>query len=90
VFNETIRRAFLFIYGLQGIYALLFDSNPMGDDLKMMNPQYMMSGGGPQQPKDFAKLFESERDSYDLMDYKFVLDKAESYLIKKHNDGTLF
>ncbi len=42
----------------------------MGEDLKMMNPQYMMGGGSSQQPKDFSKLFESERDSYDLMDYK--------------------
>lgn len=62
----------------------------MGEDLKMMNPQYMMGGGSSQQPKDFSKLFESERDSYDLMDYKFVLDKAEGYLIKMHKDGKLF
>jgi len=80
----------LFIYGLQGVYALVFDSNPIGEDLKMMNPQYMMTGGAPNQPKDYTKLFESEKDSYDLMNYSFVLDKAEAYLISKHKSGELF
>ncbi len=58
----------------------MFDANPVGDELKMMNPQMMM-GGGPNQPKDFAKLFESEKDSYDLLNYNFLLDKAEDYLL---------
>ena len=89
-FVSSMSLAFLFIYGLQGVYGLMFDSNPVSEDLKMMNPQNMMSGGAPGQPKDFGKLFESERDSYDLMNYEFVLDKSEAYLIKKHKEGRLF
>lgn len=95
-FVSSLSLAFLFIYGLQGVYGLMFDSNPIGDDLKMMNPQYMMGGmmggpgGAPGQPKDYGKLFESERENYDILNYEFVLDKAEGYLIKKFKENRLF
>eukprot|EP01022_Parablepharisma_sp_SALTPOND_P015109 TRINITY_DN2109_c0_g1_i1.p1 TRINITY_DN2109_c0_g1~~TRINITY_DN2109_c0_g1_i1.p1 ORF type:complete len:1160 (-),score=115.81 TRINITY_DN2109_c0_g1_i1:6531-10010(-) len=90
-FVSSMSLAFLFIYGLQGVYGLMFDSNPVGEDLKMMNPQYMMGGAGaPNQPKDYTKLFESERDNYNLMNYDFELDKAEDYLINKFKAGRLF
>eukprot|EP00831_Metopus_contortus_P032227 TRINITY_DN2608_c0_g1_i2.p1 TRINITY_DN2608_c0_g1~~TRINITY_DN2608_c0_g1_i2.p1 ORF type:complete len:220 (-),score=46.97 TRINITY_DN2608_c0_g1_i2:110-769(-) len=74
--------AFLLIYGLQGIYSLIFDTNPVGDDLKMMNPGMMMGGGHPSQPKDYSKLFASKKDDFDLLKYSFVLDKSEEYLIQ--------
>ena len=85
-----IDRAFLLIYGFQGLYALLFDANPMGEDLRMMNPQMMMGGAPGQQAKDYSKLFESEKDSYKLLKYTFLLDKSEDYLINEHEKGKLF
>ena len=90
-FVSSMSLAFLCIYGLQSLHGLLLSANPMDDDLKMMNPQFMAGdAGNPAQPKDYMKLFESEKDSYDLMNYDFVLDKAEEYLIQKYKRKELF
>eukprot|EP00826_Nyctotherus_ovalis_P007347 TRINITY_DN11824_c0_g2_i7.p2 TRINITY_DN11824_c0_g2~~TRINITY_DN11824_c0_g2_i7.p2 ORF type:complete len:159 (+),score=50.47 TRINITY_DN11824_c0_g2_i7:481-957(+) len=90
-FVSSMSLAFLCIYGLQSLHGLLLSANPMDEDLRMMNPQYMAGGAGaPNQPKDYARLFESEKDSYQLMNYEFALNKAEDYLILKHKKGELF
>ena len=90
-FVSSMSLAFLCIYGLQNLYGLILSSNPLDDDLKMMSPHYMMGpGNNPGQPKDYGKLFESEKDCYDLLNYEFELDHAENYLIKKHKEGDLF
>ena len=42
----------------------------------------MQGGGG--QPKDFKKIFETEKDTYELIDYKFQLAGIEKHIIHKH------
>jgi hypothetical protein len=48
------------------------------------------SGGAPGQPKDFNKLFVSERENFDLIDYKFKLENIENYIIQSHKRNQLF
>lgn len=54
-----------------------FDENEMMMNAQMMRPK--------QGPPNFKALFKSEKESYDLVSYKFGLDDVEDAFLLKAN-----
>jgi hypothetical protein len=37
------------------------------------------------EPKNYTQIFKSEKENYEIMNYKFRLDDVEDALLAKHN-----
>eukprot|EP00347_Sterkiella_histriomuscorum_P016616 403352504 len=77
---------FLLIFGLQGLMNLILgDSDGMDDMNSMMpNPAQMMGGQPGMEQKNFAALFKSEKENYEILNYKFRLEDAEDAFLYKY------
>jgi hypothetical protein len=82
---------FLLIYGLQGILSLIIsDAEGLDDMANMMGPQAQMMGaaGGMGDQKNYQAIFKSEKENYELINYKFRLEDAEdAFLLKYKRSG---
>lgn len=71
-------------FGLSQILNLVLKSSSGFDEMEMMtNAQMMKPQGG--QPKNYKALFKNEKESYDLLAYKFGLEDVEDALLYKFN-----
>lgn len=59
--------------------------------MNQMGGAMMMGGGGggmPGQPaQDFVKLFATERENLDIVEYSWVCDGVEDRLLQKYGKG---
>lgn len=76
---------FLLIFGLQGVMSLILgDTEGMDDMAMMMGPQaQMMQGGAGMDQKNFQALFKSEKENYEIINYKFKLEDAEDAFLTR-------
>ena len=64
---------------------ILGDSDGMDDMNSMMpNPAQMMGGQPGMEQKNFAALFKSEKENYEILNYKFRLEDAEDAFLYKY------
>lgn len=64
---------------------ILGDSDGMDEMSAMMpNPSQMMGQPGMEQ-KNYAALFKSEKENYEILNYKFRLDDAEDAFLYKYS-----
>jgi len=47
----------------------------------------MMGQQNAMQPKNFKNLFKQEKDMYEIMSYKYILEDVEDAFILKHRNG---
>lgn len=80
---------FLLIFGLQGVMGLIIGDSEGLDEMNamMMGPQAQMmqggmGGGGDQ--KNYQALFKSEKENYEILNYKFRLDDAEDAFLARY------
>jgi len=75
--------SFLLVYGLNGIIGLALADNKTIEEMEMMaNGTHMM--GQPGQ-KNYKALFKSEKDNYDIMNYKYGLEDVEDAFLMQFN-----
>jgi ER membrane protein complex subunit 3 len=75
---------FLFLFGSNGVFSLIFGSDTV-DDAKLMQNQ--MTGGIQQQQQqmvDYGSVFKSEIENLELIEHDFYLDSSEERFIKCH------
>jgi hypothetical protein len=81
---------FLLIFGLQGVMGLILaDSEGLEDmNAAMMGPQaQMMQGAGGMEPKNFPAMFKSEKENYEILNYKFKLEDAEDAFLARYKSS---
>jgi hypothetical protein len=44
----------------------------------------MMTGGGMNEPKNYQAIFKSEKENYEILNYKFRLEDAEDAFLAKY------
>lgn len=79
---------FLLIYGLQGILGLIIGDSEGLDEMSnmMMGPQAQMmsAAGGMGEQKNYQAIFKSEKENYEILNYKFKLDDAEDAFLYRY------
>lgn len=64
---------FLFLFGSNGVFSLIFGEENLIDDTKLMQQQ--MTGGIGANPQiDYGALFKSEKENLNLLEHKFILE----------------
>lgn len=77
--------AFLLIYGLNGVLGLLLADQKTIEEMELMaSGAAMMQQQGGMQQKNFTALFKTEKDSYTIMQHKYMLEEIEEEFILKH------
>lgn len=75
---------FLLIFGLQGLMNLFLGEEGMDEMSTMMpNPAQMMGQQG-MEPKNYAAIFKSEKENYEILNYQFKLQDAEDAFLLKY------
>jgi len=62
---------------------ILRDSSGL-EEMQMMPGQQQMQEGGMPGQKDFNKIFKSEKENYEIINWKFKLDDAEDAFLMKY------
>ena len=78
---------FLLIYGLQGILSLIISDAEGLDDMNMMmgpQAQMMQAAGAMGEQKNYQAIFKSEKENYEIINYKFKLEDAEDAFLMKY------
>ena len=73
---------------MQGVMSLILGDNESVEDMGAMMPNpAMMSGGGQpgMEQKNFAAIFKSEKENYEILNYKFKLEDAEEAFLAKYS-----
>ena len=77
-------RAFLLVFGLNGILGLILADNKTIEEMEMMASGAGMMGGAQQgAAKNYKALFKAEKDFYEILNYKFALDDVEDAFMHK-------
>jgi hypothetical protein len=64
---------FLFLFGSQGVFSLIFGDENLVDDAKLMQQQ--MTGGLGSNPMiDYGPLFKTEKDNLEILEHRFILE----------------
>ncbi|KAM0750202.1 transmembrane protein [Meredithblackwellia eburnea MCA 4105] len=82
---------FLCLFGLNSVYQLLLgeeNAADSGPNAAAMNPMAGMMGAGQAMPgapaQDFVKLFKTENENLEIVEYSWVCDGVEERLLKKY------
>jgi hypothetical protein len=69
---------------LNGVIGLALADNKTIEEMEMMaNGTHMMNQPGAQ--KNYKALFKSEKDNYDIMNYKYGLNDVEDAFLMQFN-----
>lgn len=74
--------SFLLMYGLNGLIGLALQDSKTLEEMEMMASGAQMMNANAGQ-KNYKQMFKAEKDSYDLLDYKFALDDIEDAFLFK-------
>ncbi|KAJ3386164.1 ER membrane complex subunit 3 [Lobulomyces angularis] len=75
---------FLNLFGLQSIYTLVLGNGNSAGSMKDMQQMQMMGTPQTMQPKDIAKMFDSEREFLEISSHECLLDDVEIRLLEKY------
>ena len=71
--------------GISGVMTLIMGRQSQINDAAAMEQQMKMGGAGPQ-AMDTPKLYEAELQALNMVEHKFILDKAEERLLAMYED----
>lgn len=76
---------FLNLFGLSSVYTLLLGEDTSGGGMQDMQQMQMMGQPQPlQQAGEVLKMFKSEAENIELVDYKWTLDGIEEVILQRY------
>ena len=77
--------AFLLVYGLNGIMALILADQKTIEEMELMaSGAGMMQQQNQMQAKNYKALFKTEAESYTIINYQSKLDDIEEAFVLQH------